>query len=206
MRHTLRMALALGAITLAFGAGPAAAGLGISCPDPTSRPFAPWNDYANYALAPNGGFESGSTGWTLSGGAKVVSGNESFYVRSSLDRYSLSLPAGSSATTAPMCIQLFSGHMRFFTANAGASSSRLKVQVLYNGGVGSLLGSVGRLLGLSEVGYVSSGAKWQPTPQIGMLGGTLPLLTSSVQFRFTAVDSVGSWRIDDVYLDPFLSR
>ena len=39
-----------------------------------------------------------------------------------------------------------------------------------------------------------------------MLGGTLPLLTSSVKFRFTPVDTVGSWRIDDVYLDPFLSR
>jgi hypothetical protein len=80
----------------------------------------------------------------------------------------------------------FSGKMRFFTANAGAAGARLKVQVLYNGGAGSLLGSVGKLLRLSEVGYVSAGKPWQPSPPIGMLGGTLPLLTSSVQFRFTA--------------------
>jgi hypothetical protein len=105
-----------------------------------------------------------------------------------------------------MCISLFSGHMRFFTANAGSPSSKLKVQVFYNGGLGGILGGVGRLLGLAEVGYVSSDAAWQPSPQIAMLGGTLPLLTSSVQFRFTPVDNVGSWRIDDVYLDPFLSR
>jgi hypothetical protein len=39
-----------------------------------------------------------------------------------------------------------------------------------------------------------------------MLSGTLPLLTSSVQFRFTAVDGGGNFRIDDVYLDPLLNR
>jgi hypothetical protein len=36
-----------------------------------------------------------------------------------------------------------------------------------------------------------------------MLGGVLPLLTSSVSFRFTAVD--GAAAIDDVYLDPMKS-
>jgi hypothetical protein len=39
-----------------------------------------------------------------------------------------------------------------------------------------------------------------------MLGGALPLLTSSVQFRFSAPYDGGSFRLDDVYLDPFLSR
>jgi hypothetical protein len=189
-----------------FAAGPASAGLGLACPDPATKPFSPWGDYAKYAFVPNGGFEGGAGGWTLSGGAKVVSGNESFFVHGAHERYSLSLPPGSSAKSAPMCISLFSGKMRFFAANAGAASARVKVQVLYNGGVGSLLGSLGGLLGLSEVGYVSSGAAWQPSPAIGMLGGTLPLLTSSVQFRFTAPNDGGSFRIDDVYLDPFLSR
>jgi len=206
MRRTLRTLLVVGVVSLSLGATPAFAGLGISCPDPVSKPFSPWGDYAKYAFIPNGGFESGASPWTLSGGAKVVSGNESFKIHGAYDRYSLSLPPGSTATTAPMCISLFSGHMRFFTANAGSASSKLKVQVLYSGGVGGLLGSVGALLGLSEIGYVSSGAAWQPSPQIGMLGGTLPLLTSSVKFRFSTVDSVGSWRLDDVYLDPFLSR
>jgi hypothetical protein len=206
MRRSVRAILVVGAIGLTFGAGPAGAGLGLSCPDPVSRPFAPWNDYAKYAFVPNGGFESGAAGWTLTGGARVVPGNESFFVHGSRDRYSLSMPPGSTATTSPMCISLFSGKMRFFTANAGAPGSRLKVQVFYNGGVGMLLGGVGRLLGLSEVGYVSSGAGWQPSPAIGMLGGTLPLLTSSVQFRFSTVDSVGAFQLDDVYLDPFLSR
>jgi hypothetical protein len=206
MRRTLKTLLVVGVLSLSLGATPAFAGLGLACPDPVTKPFSPWGDYAKYAFVPNGGFESGGSPWTLSGGAKVVAGNESFNVHGPRERFSLSLPPGSSATTAPMCISLFSGHMRFFTANAGSPSSKLKVQVFYNGGLGGILGGVGRLLGLAEVGYVSSDAAWQPSPQIAMLGGTLPLLTSSVQFRFTPVDTVGSWRIDDVYLDPFLSR
>jgi hypothetical protein len=205
MRRTLRAVLVAGVIAL-FGASPAMAGLGLACPDPTTKPFAPWGDYAKYAFVPNGGFESGATSWTLTGGARVVSGNESFYVHGARERYSLSLPPGSTAKSAPMCISLFSGKMRFFTANAGAPGARVKVQVLYNGGVGSLLGSVGGLLGLAEVGYASSGPAWQPSPAIAMLGGTLPLLTSSVQFRFSAPSDGGAFRIDDVYLDPFLSR
>ena len=42
-----------------------------------------------------------------------------------------------------------------------------------------------------------------PAAAIGMLGGTLPLLTASVSFRFTAVGAAAS--IDDVYLDPMKS-
>ena len=205
MRRSLKAVLVIGAIAL-FGAAPASAGLGLACPDPTTKPFSPWGDYAKYAFVPNGGFEGGAGGWTLTGGAKVVSGNESFFVHGARERYSLSLPPGSTAMSTPMCISLFSGKMRFFTANAGAPAARVKVQVLYNGGVGSLLGTVGKLLGLSEVGYVSSGKAWQPSPAIAMLGGTLPLLTSSVQFRFSAPADGGAFRIDDVYLDPFLSR
>jgi hypothetical protein len=187
---------------LTVTAAPAHAGLGIACPDPTSHPFAPWGDGAPYAYLPNGGFESGSTGWTLSGGAKVVAGNEPFFVHAPGERYSLLLPPGSSATSPRICISLFSSKMRFFTANAGSSSSRLRVQVLYNGGTSGLLSLVTKLLGVSDFGYVASGPAWQPSPEIGMLSGTLPLLTQSVQFRFTPADSAGSWLLDDVYLDP----
>ncbi|MGH3103656.1 MAG: hypothetical protein ACRDN6_06120, partial [Gaiellaceae bacterium] len=187
-------------------AAPASAGLGVACPDPTSKPFLPWNDGANYAYVPNGGFESGASGWALAGGARVVAGNESFFVHGAGERYSLSLPAGSSATSPPMCVSLFSSKMRFFAANAGSGSSRLRVQVIYNGGVGGLLSLVTKTLGLSDFGYVSAGAAWQPSESIGMLSGTLPLLTQSVQFRFTPADRSGSWLVDDVYLDPLMHR
>jgi hypothetical protein len=192
--------------TLSVTARPANAALGVACPDPASQVFRPWGDWASYALVPNGGFENGASGWAVSGGARVVDGNESFYARNSGDDSSLSLPAGGSVISPPMCISLLNSKMRFFVANAGNPGARLKVQVLYNGGVGALLSIVTKLLGLSDVGYVTAGAAWQPSEQVGMLSGALPLLTSSVQFRFTAVDAGGSWQIDDVYLDPVLNR
>jgi hypothetical protein len=192
-RAVLVLTLAAGAIALAGTAAPASAGLGLACPDATSKPFAPWSDYANYAFAPNGGFESGATGWSLSG-AKVVPGNESFYIHASGEKYSLSMPAGASATSPPMCISLLSGKMRFVAR--GDSGAKVKVQIIYRG----LLSSV---LGILDGGTYSVGTSWKPSSQVGMLGGTLPLLTSSVSFRFTAVG--GAVAVDDVYLDPMKS-
>jgi hypothetical protein len=208
--HSLRRACVLGLaaatsmLVLAAPAAPATRGLGISCPNPADQVFSPWKDASYYSLMPNGAFESGSTGWTLSGGAKVVPGSEPFNVHGARDAYSLSLPSGSSATTAPMCVSLLSGHLRLFVANQGAASSKLRVQVLYDGGVGSVLGLLGSTLGLADVGFLQSGSAWQPSQSVSMLGGTLPLLTGGVQFRFTPVDKSGKWQIDDVYVDPLM--
>ena len=193
-RAALALGLVGGAIAMAAGAAPAAAGLGLACPSATSTPFSAWKDYANYAFAPDGGFESGGSGWSLSGGARAVSGNETYFVHSSADKTSVSLPKGASATSPGMCISLLSSKMRFLTR--GDSGSSVKVQVIYRG----LLSSV---LGIFDGGTISSGGSWKPSPAIGMLGGTLPLFTTSVSFRFTAVG--GAAAIDDVYLDPMKS-
>lgn len=190
---TLALALVTGIAALAGTAAPASAGLGLACPDPTTKPFTAWSDYANYAFVPNGGFESAANGWSVYGG-NVASGNESFYVHSKSDLYSLQLQSGGSATSPAMCISLLSGKMRFVAK--GATGTKVKVQIIYRG----LLSSV---LGILDGGTYSVGSGWTPSPQVGMLGGTLPLLTASVSFRFTAVN--GSASIDDVYLDPMKS-
>jgi hypothetical protein len=194
VRAVVVLGLVGGTIAMAVGAAPASAGLGLACPSATSTPFTAWSDYANYAFAPDGGFESGGSGWSLSGGARAVAGNESFYVHSKMDKTSLSLPAGASATSPGMCISLLSSKMRFVAR--GDAGSKVKVQIIYRG----LLSSV---LGILDGGTYTVGGGWKPSPQIGMLGGVLPLLTSSVSFRFTAVG--GAAAIDDVYLDPMKS-
>jgi hypothetical protein len=196
VRHARALAalsLIAGAIVLAVGTAPASGGLGLTCPSSTTTPFAPWSDYANYVFLPDGGFEAGASGWSLNG-ARAVSGNETYFVHAGSDRNSLSLPAGKSATSPPMCISLLSSKMRFFVR--GDSGAKVKVQVIYRG----LLSSV---LGIFDGGTVSAGGSWKPSPQIGMLGGVLPLLTQSVQFRFTAQN--GTVLLDDVYLDPMKS-
>lgn len=193
LKASLVLALLVGLVAVGVTAAPASAGLGLACPDATAKPFSPWSDYANYAFVPNGGFESGANGWTLSGG-RVAAGNESFYVHGSADRYSLTLPSGGSATSPAMCISLFSGKMRFVAR--GDAGAKVKVQIIYRG----LLSSV---LGILDGGTYSVGGGWKPSPEVGMLGGVLPLLTANVSFRFTAVG--GAVTIDDTYLDPMKS-
>jgi hypothetical protein len=77
------------------------------------------------------------------------------------------LPDGSSATTGTVCIRgLSKASIRFFAANSGSPSSRLRVEVLYRGLDGSLLGSL-------DGGTVSASA-WNASPQL--LALQLPIL------------------------------
>jgi hypothetical protein len=201
-------ALASAAAMTASAAAPSAqaASLGISCPTPAAQTFAAFGDTNYYIPAPDSGFENGAAGWKLTGGAQVVTGNEPWMVGGAGQTQSLSLPAGSSATSPPMCIGLLSGGMRFFLQNAGATTSGLRVQVIYNGGVGALLGGLTSTLKISDQGTEYGDKAWAPSDDIVMTGGLLPLLTQSVQFRFTPLSTGGNWRIDDVYLDPLMHR
>jgi hypothetical protein len=205
-RLTIRRAtlIAAAAALLGLGAGAATpasshAALGVACPDPTFQPFQPWSDGSSYWFAPNGGFENGAYGWTLNGDARVVAGNEKFHVHNAADSHSLLLRSGSSATSAPVCIGLLSTNMRFFLANRGDVGARLRVQAVYRGGLG-------QVLGIADVGTLSAGSEWQPSSRFLMLGGVAPLLTSSVSFRFTPLGPNAAWRIDDLYVDPLMHR
>lgn len=163
-----------------------------------SQPFLPWADPAYYTLAPNGGFERGGSGWALHGGAAVGSGNESYYVRDARDTRSLRLPAGSSATSAAMCVGIEHPTLRLFARNTGSPLSSLKVSVLFVDGAGETQ-SV-------PIGSVMAGSSWNPTHPMVIGVNLLPLLPGErtpVAFEFTPQGSGGEWRIDDVYVDPY---
>ena len=201
-RLPLRLALIVGLLGAAFAAPPAGAGLlftgaASTCETAASKPFQPWSDYANYVLIPGGAFEGSAPGWTLKGGAAIASGNEAFYVRAASDRYSLYLPAGSSAMTPTMCFALGDWHLRFFARRTSTASGTVKVDVV----VKSLLG----VLSVLDGGSVSPSGVWKPSPQVGLLltNVTSLLGTRAVAFRFRA--SGAAFRIDDVYLDPWKS-
>ena len=169
--------------------------------DPTSKKvFTPWGDSANYARLLNNGFENGTTGWVLSGGAKVVSGNESFKVGGSTDSHSLLLPAGSSVYSGTVCFALGDWHMRMFARNVGSSTGKLRVQVI----VPSFLGG---LLTILDGGTFSSSGSWAPSPRMALLLSNLTSIlgTKAVAFRFTPVGTGAAYQIDDVYLDPWKS-
>ena len=164
-----------------------------------SQPFAPWGDFNSYTPVPGGNFEQGASGWLLSRGAAISSGNESFHVGRAGDSHSLSLSAGSSATSPGSCTSIYHPTVRLFVRNTGSSRSRLVVQALYPG----LLGGVQS----STVGQVSGSSSWGPSPAMTLLVNnllaTLSLDQTVIAFRFTPADSTGAWSIDDVYLDPY---
>lgn len=169
-------------------------GLNSQC-GPTSKPFAQFGDYRNYSFGANGGLEFGSAGWTLSGGAAVVSENESYYVHSRYDSHSLSLPDGSSVTTPPMCMGTLSTWVRFFARSNGSGS--LRVQVQYR----SLLGTV---VGLLDARTLDAGSSWQPIPAILNLQSLNCLVGPGLlQLKLTA--SGGPFQVDDFYVDPLAS-
>ncbi len=93
--------------------------------------FSPWGDQRSYVLAPDGGFEAGGSGWQLNRGATVVEGNESYYLNDAGDSKSLSLPAGSSAVSPPVCMALDTPSFRLVARNSGDPSSQLRVEAVY---------------------------------------------------------------------------
>jgi hypothetical protein len=194
-------ALALAAVPASASADGISLGLN-GCPAQTiEHPFARWLDGSNYVLAPGGTFEGSLDGWTLKGGAKVVSGSETFAAHGAGEKLALSLPGGSSATTPPICVAVLDPTMRYFAANDGGLLSLLRVDVLYHApGGGTLTLPLGLNLG---------GKNWAPSLPVLVGADLLGVLTggqATVQFRFSPAGLGAKWRIDDVYVDPFASR
>jgi hypothetical protein len=161
------------------------------------RPFARWLDPLTYHLVPDGTFEDGAAGWSLSK-ARVVDGNEPFYVHAPGETKSLSLPPGSVATSPVMCTGIDKPFMRFLAKSSGGllSLSTLSVEVLFETRSGQVLSL--------PVGVVLPNTKWQPTLPLPVLASLLPLLPgeqSPIAFRFRPLGGA-TWTIDDVYLDP----
>ena len=196
-RHSALGAVIAGLSLLAVSGAPAQAAVvsTTACDSSTlTQPFAQWGDANYYKVAPGGTFEAGATGWTLSGGAKVVAGSEPFAATGTLGASSLSLPAGGSATSPYTCVNAAYPTIRFFARNTGLLSTVL-VQVVYQ----SVLGLPVTL----PVGTVALGGTWAPSAPM-LTASAVPAAlsggTAQVALKFTAV--TGSSQLDDVFVDP----
>ena len=195
-RRVLAAAVAAAAVG-AVGAAPASASLisTSACDNSTlSQPFAQFGDGASYKLAPGGDFENGASGWTLKGGAAVVAGSEPYAATGVQGKASLSLPAGSSATSPLTCVNAAYPTMRFFAHTGGLSS--VVVTLVYKD----------PLLGLVPLpaGAVALNGEWSPSLPMLTLAAVPGLLTggtAQVAIRFTAL--TGTTQVDDVFIDPF---
>jgi hypothetical protein len=193
--------------TAAVFAAPASAGIltasATDCGDETlTKPFALFGDQANYKRVAGGNFEAANADWTLSRGAKIVTGNEPWKVGGAKDGKSLVLPAGSSAISPTSCVGLAEPTMRFFVKKNRApllGISTLAVSVHVKTSLG--------LVVPVPIGVVLGNGQWKPSPRMLIVANLLPLLPGDrtpVAFQFTPL--LGDWQIDDVYVDPFRAR
>lgn len=166
-----------------------------------SSPFTTWSDFGSYALAPGGNFETGAADWTLTKGAAVESGNQPYQIVSTPDGNSLDLPAGSVATSPPMCIDSTFPHFRFFARDLSTGESGLNVKVMY-------LDNKGKLKGTTSGEVRSNDNDWALTDALSIGVTFNPALyngAAPVRFRFSAGKDT-SWKIDDLYVDPYARR
>jgi hypothetical protein len=184
----------------AFAVIPSAASAGVLVSDAVdcetqifSQPFLPWADPAQYTLQPGGAFEAGAPQWTLDR-AVIADGNEPWFITAPTDSKSLNVLPSGSATTGSICVGIEHPDLRFFVRPSNPAA-KLTVEVFFKDAGGEI-----RSAPIAVVGGTSD---WTLTPQIPIVANLLALLPgahTAVAFRFTA--SGGSFRIDDLYVDP----
>jgi hypothetical protein len=162
----------------------------------TAPVFAPWGDWASYYFAPNGGFENGSAGWTLGGGASVVSADNEPWYLGGLGSHALEISQGGSASI-NVCYGVTYPAVRFFVAGRDGPAT-VHVRIVTRG----LLG----VLSVLDGGTFTADQGWNPSPRMSTLLSSVASLVGvkTMELQFT-VES-GTARIDDLFVDPFLTR
>lgn len=156
-------------------------------PLPTTKAFQKVDgDTADYSLAPGGDFEgSGTSGWTLDGGARIQTGNESLGVSSG--RKSLRMPLSSTATSPKFCVDETHPHFRFAYRVDAAALSGFIAYVVWRDANNKILNIElvsSKVLNLTPT-------TWQPTPN-SPLSTLLPLnpttKSATVQLKILALN------------------
>ncbi len=202
LRHSLQLFFALALASITLGAS-ATAALAFGPTQPCSgramlTPFARWADYSGYFLAPNGSFESGTTNWALSGGARVVYGNEPWKANGPNDTYSLAIPASGVAESRTLCVSMGEDTIRLFVNNPRVQGSILHVEaIVRNPNTGQVAQTA------FDVNADAAPAGWSQTMRLqipNLLGGNT---TEELTVRFTVRSTPATWGIDDVFIDPY---
>lgn len=198
-RRRARRAVGAGLAAAALGVTATAAfgwGSSIACTSRTNvKAFSKWSDANDYFLAPNGGFESTTVDWLLSGGATVVAGNQPYAAGAK----SLKVPFNGSAESHTMCVTRGENTIRLFVKDPHVNGAILHVEA-------NVRSSTGAIAQTSfDVNSNVTTSTWSPTMILtipNLLGGTG---TQDLTVKFTTRGSSATWYLDDVYVDPFKS-
>lgn len=173
IRNTFKVATGAFLATLFFAASAHACSY-----EKGEQAFAAFGDPRAYVLAPDGDFASGGAGWTLEGGATVTA-------------QMLSLPAGSSALSPPICVSKETPVLRSMTRDSGVPGAQLRVEIVSQ----ELEATRNRVVAGDK------DEEWDPTHPLAQNFGLLGGEESSIRVRITAVGA--EWQVDDLYIDPF---
>jgi hypothetical protein len=167
------------------------------------NPLTAFKDKRDYFVAPGGDFEDPALpGWTLSGGATVEAGNESFFVVDPTDAFSLVLPPGSSATSPELCVDLNYPTFRFFaTLLADANTDTdLLVDVIYPALAENNVRQARSIRLKARDDWKLSGDVELEPKRLGKEAGWRKI---ALRFRVEpGKKTPASYRIDDILIDP----
>ena len=167
--------------------------------------FATLGDLRDYVLAPGGSFEDDDLeGWQVRKAGISEEGSpltvQTAYQDDDDDnQHSLRVPAGGSALSPAMCVDLNYPIFRFM-AKAVSGTGQLRVEVVYPDAADPSFHSAASL-------PAPAGRGWDATGDVELFperGGVAPGMRR-VALRFTSVavnGTAGTWKIDDVYVDP----
>lgn len=161
-----------------------------------TKAFAAWGDTSDYFLLSGGTFEEATSTWKFGRAAATVADQEPWNVAGTGHSRALKIKAGSTAAGPASCVGLGEDAVRFFYRSPGDVTSSLYVKITISSALG----------GYQTTRWINGGATgWQVSPKID-----LPLLTSLgvhqwITVEFTPV-GFADWVVDDVMVDPFVSR
>jgi hypothetical protein len=188
-----RVLLAAAGTVIGLCAFASASQAACSYPD-AEQVFAKWGDSGYYQLALDGGVEEGGNGWTVTGGAGLVAGNESEFLNGESDDTALSISYGGVATSPKVCVDASTPAFRLMALNSGDDHAKLRVTVSYESGSGNM----------SRTTDVRADGEWEPTDPLRL--DAKGAQERVARISFTPKDDEGEWLLDDLYIDPFARR
>jgi hypothetical protein len=195
--RTPRVLFALTALAIGLFASASAAQAACNYPN-AEQVFSEYGDHAYYELAPDGGLEGGGSGWEFTGGAELVTGDETRTPNDSADQVELSIPYGATATSPKVCVDETTPHFRMMTINSGKQDTKLKVKVSYEYLKDRDLRTETRNYEIRAAGF------WAPSQEIELRADRGQERVARISF--TPKEKEGIWLIDDLYIDPFARR
>jgi hypothetical protein len=165
------------------------------------NPFLRFGDQRDYVMAPDGSFEDAVlSGWQLSGSARRVTEADPVDLGADDGAGMLSLAARATAISPTMCVDLNYPTFRVLTKAVGRTdSSEFKIEVIYPDSAKPTWEELSKFDGKQ---FTNAGSGWRLTNDMDMnpsIGGKAAGFRR-VAFRFTAL--TGTWRVDDLYVDP----